>query len=133
MASSEDFIMEVECRVYEMERDVDAGKHSNVMPGSFAGWVSLSSKDLDLRDEQVFELLDSAHARQSFIRQFLKMHDRQSGCLRTLGVHGRVEYDNAWVSCRVTDEYLESVISEMENGDVVLESLEEYDTPVEVV
>lgn len=126
------FSMSVECRVYEMERPTDVGERSSVVPGSFAGWVSLSSEDISLSDDEVFELLDSAHAEQSFIRRFLQIHNNQSGCLRTVGVAEQVEFDNVWVDCGVDVSYLESVIGEMDGGDAVLDSIDKYDTPVEV-
>lgn len=126
------FSMSVECRVYEMECPSDVGERSSVVPGSFAGWVSLSSEDVSLSDLDVFELLDSAHARQSFIRRYLQIHNTQSGCLRTLGISEQVEFDNVWVNCEVSGEYLESVIRDIDGGDAVLDSISTYDTPVEV-
>lgn len=123
----------VECRVYDRSEPVSVGEHSDVMAGEFCGWVSLSARDVEFSDDEVFELLDSAHARDSFIRQFFALHNKATGSMRELGVTGTVEVDSVSMEFRVTESYLNEVIGEMDGGGKVLDSLERYDTPVTVV
>lgn len=136
MSKNKPFKMVVEGRVFSIEERVDVGDHSSVIPGEFSGIVSLSSKSFEMTDEEVFELLDVAHARQSFVLEFLELHDRKTRSLRKLGVTrtDTVEFDDEmWVNCYVEQEYLENVIGEFDGGERILESLDRYDTEVVIV
>jgi hypothetical protein len=136
MSKNKPFKMTVEGRVFLVGDSVDVGERSNVVPGEFVGWASLSSECFEITDEEVFDLLNTAHARLSFLWDFLELHNRKTGSLEELGVEvgDNVEVGrDAFVICRIEESYLEDVIGDMDGGEMVLDSLEKYDTEVDVV
>jgi hypothetical protein len=135
MSTNKPFDVVVEGRVFSAGGRVDVGSHSSVVTGDFAGWVSLSSKDFEITDEEVFDLLNVAHARKSFVWDFLELHDQKTCSLQELGIDctDAVDFKDMWINCRIEQGYLEDVIGSRDGGEMILESLDKYDTEVDIV
>lgn len=133
MAIDRGFILEVEGRLFVLSEQRQVGEGSFVSDEEVLGRVSISSRDIELSDEEVFELLDTAHARQSFLEKFVGMHDKRTGLLSELGVGSgeRVVFgEDVWVRCKVPEDYL-SELAERDGGVDMLVSLCEFDTVVD--
>lgn len=107
------------------------------------GWISLNSRDAELTDEDVFRLLDTAHAEKSLAYDFGAIMDRETHWVDSIAEPlngkkqsttvkpGDIRYQNRYISGFITDAYLQKLCTKFDDGGKVLFSLMNYDTPID--
>lgn len=130
------FEVSVECEVYVMGDVYESGEDgmNALVDGEFVGWVSVSSDEVELSDEEVVEMLDDAHVVSELACDVIeacvpRRHLRACGVKRG----HRLEVEDVWVDGFVTRDVLESVRAEVDNGERIVEAVEELADEIRVV
>jgi hypothetical protein len=112
-----------------MQDEEQIGESSNIIPGEFLGWVSITTDDFNLSDEDVCDLLDVSHIDQEFARTLLDI------CLDAEHMNnfehettGSFVVDDIWISGRVSRSYLNSV----GNKDVI-KTVKNYNSDIDII
>lgn len=129
MVNKDQFTVTLESEVYVMQDEEQIGESSNVIPGEFLGWVSITTDDFNLSDEDVYNLLDVSHIDQEFARTLLDI------CLNAEHMSkfnqktdGTFVVDDIWISGRVSRSYLNTV------GDKnVIKTVKNYNSDIDII
>jgi hypothetical protein len=138
----ERFEIVLEADVFRTVRKFSS-EHSHFSSDRRLGWISLDSRDAELTDEDVFRLLDTAHAEKSLAYRFGAIMDRETRWLDSIAESHKtrkqsktvkpkdIRYQNRYFSGFITDSYLQELCTKFDDSGKVLFSLMNYDTPID--
>lgn len=135
--SEDDFHFEMEAKVYDITGEETLSDGSDVFHEEMVGQVSLDLDNIELSDEEVYELLTTAHAETTLAAKFGEFHNKRTGWKRKMGIESRnpapydVVFEDVWMNGWIDPDYLQELCTEFQDGGDVLLGLFKFDTPIE--
>lgn len=129
MVDKNQFSVSLECEVYLMQGSKQIGESSNIIPGEFFGWVSITTDDFDLSSDDVSNLLEVSHIDEEFARRLLDL------CLENEKIrnfrqknHDEIVVKDIWVSGYISSSYLTDVAN-----DRTVDTVRDHNSDIRIV